>query len=202
MLDVPPHSGRLKPIFCYMECMQIMLFFKVYLKNPSIHRCFKGFKDTEDFFCLLPAQKRLMPTVQRKKLKVLLATRTEEMWQQGAQTRWKQAMDREISGRPSITISNSWFNQSAVSSEARPACCAGARLSHQPPVPQETNTGEQQQMLPESTKRLGAAKVCGGKLLKRRHPRWGSPTPLTHPAGQVIALIKVKERPQAAAAEG
>lgn len=28
-------------------------------------------------------------------------------WQKGAQARWKQAMDREITGRPSITISNS-----------------------------------------------------------------------------------------------
>ncbi len=77
------------------------------------------------------------------------------MWQQGAQTRWKEAMDREISGRPSITMSNSWFDQSVMSSEVRPASCAGARLSHQPPVPHETNTGEQQQLLPESTESLG-----------------------------------------------
>lgn len=43
----------------------------------------------------------------KEALEEMHATRIEEMWQQGAQTRWKQAMDREISGRPSITISNS-----------------------------------------------------------------------------------------------
>lgn len=80
-------------------------------------------------------------------------------------------------------------------------CCAGAKLSHQPPVPQETNTREHQQSLPESTKKSGHADVCGRKHLKRHRPRWASPLTPFPPAEQVVALIKVKERPQAAAAE-
>lgn len=89
-----------------------------------------------------------------------------------------------------------------MSSEARPACCAGARLSHQPPVPQETNTGEHRQLLPESTKRPGPPKSVVGSISRGITQGESPPTPLTHPAGQVIALIKVKERPQAAASEG
>lgn len=85
-------------------------------------------------------------------------------WQKVAQARWKRAMDCEITGGPSITISNSRFNQSVMSSEVRPAGCAGARLSHQLPVPQETKTGEQQQLPPESTKRPGLPKSEAGSI--------------------------------------
>lgn len=85
-------------------------------------------------------------------------------WQQGSLTRWKRAMDHEISGRPTITISNLWFNQSGMSSETCPACCTGARLSHQPLVSQETNAGQHQQLLPESTKSLSMLKSVAGSI--------------------------------------
>lgn len=82
---------------------------------------------------------RPMPTGQREDLISVGGACDGDWWnvQQGEQTRQKHAMGCEISGRPSITVSNLWFNQSAMSSEARPACCAGVRLSHQPPAPKK-----------------------------------------------------------------
>lgn len=80
-----------------------------------------------------------MPTGQREDLISVGGACDGDWWnvQQGEQTRQKHAMGCEISGRPSITVSNLWFNQSAMSSEARPACCAGVRLSHQPLAPKK-----------------------------------------------------------------
>lgn len=105
-------------------------------------------------------------------LEEIHVSRTDEIQQQGSQTRWKHALVCEISARPSTTISNSRFNQSALSSE-------------------------QQRLLPESCKRPGLPGYSK-KYLKRHNLE--VPYPL-HRAGQVIALIKVKAKPRADTAE-
>lgn len=82
-------------------------------------------------------------------------TGTEEMWQQGAQRESRQWTVKSLADQASSYQIRDSISPQSMSSEARPASCAGARLSHQPHVPQETNTGEPHQLLPESTKRLG-----------------------------------------------
>lgn len=85
-----------------------------------------------------------------------------------------------------------------MSSEARPACCAGARLSHQPPVPQETNAGEHQQLLHESTKKPGLLKSVTRSISRGIAQGEGPPVTPCSPTqqGLVIALIKAKESPR------
>lgn len=131
----------------FIENSSVLRFRSQTITWICIHTCFRSFKDTKGFSLPFYVNFQYKTDWSKRGLKSVRvdATTTEDV---GARftDKMEKAMECEISGRPSITISNLRFNQSGRPSEARPACCAEERLSHRPPVPQETNAGEHQQL--------------------------------------------------------
>lgn len=105
-----------------------------------------------------------------------------KQWQKRAQATWMQAGEHEITGRPSITVSNSWFNQSAMSTVLRSACWNGARLSKKQ---WRTSSAVAWELWICQSPYREASPESSRKVIQ--------PSRLPHQAGQVIALIKVRE---------